>query len=85
MGVVHLIHVRSSFTYRQPSRNSRESHGCYSLCFLNSRIPGLSQNLKEFHKIYKKEKNIISIDLYLYYFAIFSVRAAEVIAAVYTV
>ena len=37
----------------QPSRNSRESHGFYNLCFLNSRLQGHSQNLTEFHKIKK--------------------------------
>ena len=65
----------------QPSRNSRESHGFYSVCFLNSRLPGRSKNLTEFQKI----KSIISVDFYSYYLAFFSVRRAEVIAAVYTV
>ena len=50
-------------------------------CFWNSRLPGRSQNLTEFHKILK---NIISVDFYSYFLAVFSVRTAEVIAAVYT-
>ena len=41
----------------QPSRNSREFHGFYSLCFLNSRLPGRSQNLTEFHEIFENKKD----------------------------